>query len=480
VRRGGRRGMAPVTAGAVALVVTVVAVFFAFHKDVPFTHPYEMTAVFDNVAAIQVNSPVRIAGVNVGKVSKVEPAGRDSTAAAVTLKIDKEGLPIHRDAELKIRPRIFLEGNFFVDLRPGTPGSPALPAGGAIGPSQTSAPVQLDQVLGTLKSSTRRDLQKLIQGYGDALAGRPTAAEDSTQDPAVRGQTAAQSLNDALGHTPDSLRQSALVNQAFLGTRPNDLARLIGGSQRVAAALDRSEGNLKGLITNFNTTTGALAAEQSGLRGTLRALPRVLEAADPAFDRLNRAFPPTRAFARELVPGVRETPATIDASLPWIAQARALVRPSELGGLVGDLRPAVSDLATFTDGTVRFLPQADLFNRCALHNLLPTGDTVIKDGPLSTGVRNYREFFQSLVGLAGESQNFDGNGNYVRFSTGSGANTVASGPINGGEKLFANFPGNPLGTRPARPGSKPPQTRSSACYQQKAPDLNSARTGSGP
>ena len=32
--------------------------------------------------------------------------------------------------------------------------------------------------------------------------------------------------------------------------------------------------------------------------------------------RSTRAFPPTRAFAREILPGVRETPATIDAALP--------------------------------------------------------------------------------------------------------------------------------------------------------------------
>ena len=144
-----------------------VFVFFAFAKDIPFTKGYEMKAVFQNSSALQLNSPVRIAGVDVGKVSKVEPLGGDSTLTEVTMKIDKKGLPIHRDARLKIRPRIFLEGNFFVDVRPGTPGSPDLPDGGTIGQAQTSAPVQLDQVLGTLKTTARQDLQKLLQGYGD-------------------------------------------------------------------------------------------------------------------------------------------------------------------------------------------------------------------------------------------------------------------------------------------------------------------------
>ena len=472
--------MSPLRAGLIALLLLAVLTFFAFAKDIPFTRGYEMKAVFQNASALQLNSPVRVAGVDVGKVSKVEALGDNSTLTEVTMKIDEKGLPIHRDARLKIRPRIFLEGNFFVDVRPGTPSSPDLPDGGTIGPSQTAAPVQLDQVLGTLKATARQDLQKLLQGYGDSLSGQPTAAEDATQDPDTQGQTAGESLNDSLGDAPDALRQTAIVNQAFLGTDPDDLAKLIKGNQRVSAALVRSEGNLKDLITNFNATTGALASRQNDLRATIRELPRVLEAADPAFDKLNAAFPSTRAFAREIIPGVRETPATIEASLPWIAQTRALVRPSELGGAIGDLQPAVRDLASFTDGTVKFLPQADAFNRCALNNLLPTGDVVIKDGGLTTGVPNYQEFFQSLVGLSGESQNFDGNGNYVRFTTGGGDDTRSSGPINGGPQLFANFVRRPLGTRPARPARTPPIVRTRPCHTQKRPDLNSAKTGKGP
>ena len=469
--------MTPLRAGAIALLVLAVFTFFAFAKDIPFTRGYEMKAVFQNASALQLNSPVRIAGVDVGKVAKVEALGDDSSLTVVTMKIEKKGLPIHRDARLKIRPRIFLEGNFFVDVRPGTPGSPDLPDGGTIGPTQTAAPVQLDQVLGTLKATARQDLQKLLQGYGEALNGKPTAAEDATQDPDTRGQTAAESLNDSLGYAPDALRQSAIVNEALLGTRPKDLARLVKGNQKVAAALVRSEGNLKDLITNFNTTTGALASRQNDLRATLRELPQVLEAANPAFDELNAAFPNTRGFARDILPAVRQTPATIAASLPWIAQTRALVRPSELGGSIALLQPAVSDLAAFTDGSISFLPQADAFNRCALNNLLPTGDVVIRDGALSTGVPSYQEFFQSLVGLSGESQNFDGNGNYVRFTTGGGDITQASGAINGGAKLFANFIKQPLGTRPARPSRTPPIVRTSPCYKQKRPNLNSARTG---
>ena len=64
---------------------------------------------------------MRIAGVNVGKVVKVERMDGDSDMVKVTMEMKDEGLPIHKDATAKIRSRIFLEGNFFVELSPGTP-----------------------------------------------------------------------------------------------------------------------------------------------------------------------------------------------------------------------------------------------------------------------------------------------------------------------------------------------------------------------
>ena len=467
-------------AGLLAIGIILVLGFLAFTKDIPFTKPYQLKATFANAQSIGLRSPVRIAGVEVGKVSKIEPAAGDSEATVVTMKLEDSALPIHEDAQLKIRPRIFLEGNFFVDIKPGTSGKPALKDNATVPMAQTSAPVQIDEVLGALKSDARKDLQKLLQGYGEALAGEPEPGEDADQDKATRGETAGKSLNDSLRYSGDALRGSAIVNEALLGTELHDLSKLIAGGQKVSSALASREQQLKDLVTNLNVTTGAFAAREGDLRETVRRLPRVLEAARPALDNLNAAFPPTRAFAREIMPGVRETAATIDAAFPWVAQTRRLMSKAELQGLVNDLQPAVDDLAEFTDGTIRFLPQLDLVNRCALNNLLPTGDEVIQDGPFTTGIENYKEFFQSWVGLSGESQNFDGNGNYVRFQPGGGSQTVSTGQLPGVGSFFGNATAAPLGTRPKMPSRRPPYRRDIACYKNARPDLNSAAIGSGP
>jgi phospholipid/cholesterol/gamma-HCH transport system substrate-binding protein len=474
-----RSGMSRFAAGLVLIALVAVGVLLAF-GGVPFGSKYELKAVFKDTSNVGLRSPVRIAGVDVGKVTKVEPAGDESTASVVTMEIDDEGLPIHSDAQAKIRPRIFLEGNFFVDLQPGTPSADELDSGDAIPPSQTSSPVQLDEVLSALQSDARKDLQTVVQGYGEAVSGKPRPGEDATQDPDVKGETAAESGNDTLRYAPGALRGIAVVNEALLGTQPHDLSKLIAGGQKVSAALESREGELQSLIVNLNVTMAALASEQGSLRATIRQLPRLVNAATPAFDSLNAAFPPTRAFAREILPGVRETASTIDAAFPWVRQTRELVSPAELQGLVNDLQPGIDDLAQATDGTIDLLPQVDLVDRCLTENVLPTGDVVIEDPPLTTGVPNYKEFFQAMVGLSGEGQNFDGNGNYTRFQPGGGGQTVSTGNVGGQGRFFGNATAPILGTRPARPAKRPPYNRKAVCHKQALPNLNGARTGGGP
>jgi virulence factor Mce-like protein len=469
---GRRKPRSPVVIGLIALAVILVLVYLGWTKDIPFTQPYQVNAVFQSANSIRPGSPVRIAGVDVGKVKEIEPhEGTD--AAVVVLQIDDDGLPLHSDATAKIRPRIFLEGNFFVDLKTGSPSAPELEDGGTIKVTQTATPVQLDEVLTSLQSDTRQDLKDVLNSLAVALTSEPTAAENRDAHPSTRGETAAESFNDAYEDIPEAERSTAIVLDAFLGTEPGrDLARLIDGTARTTGALIRNENALRGLITNFNTTMAAFASESGNLRRSIRELPLTLTAANRAFASLNEAFPPTRAFAREIIPGVRETPATIEAALPWIDQARPLMGRNELGGVAAELSPASAELARLTDRALDLLPQTDLASKCARDVLLPTGDVVIQD-EFTTGVENYKEFFYTLVGLSGEGQNFDGNGMYVRFQTGGGAESLSLGSAssNTGE-LFGNAVAVPLGNRPFYPGRKPPYRPKVNCHTQTRPDLN--------
>jgi phospholipid/cholesterol/gamma-HCH transport system substrate-binding protein len=259
---------------ALILIVLVIAgTYLAWTKTLPFQSTYTLHAVFKNAANIRKDSPVRIAGVNVGKVESIKSvcdngltANCASNYSDVTFSVDSNGQPIHSDAQLQIRPRIFLEGNFFIDLSPGSPSSHSLSSGDTIPLTQTSTAVQLDQILTSLQAPDRANLQKLLEGYGTALTHKPTAADDATQDPLVQGKTAAEAIAQSFDYGQTAARDSAIVNEALQGTTEHDLSNLISAQARIFGALSGHESHLQGLITNFNTVTGALASQSDNLK----------------------------------------------------------------------------------------------------------------------------------------------------------------------------------------------------------------------
>ncbi len=178
-----------------------------------------------------------------------------------------------------------------MQVDPGSPSAPNVDSGGTIPVTQTSAPVQIDEVLSSLQADTRSNLQTLVKGYGDALNGKPLPAEDLDQVPAVRGLTAAQALNKSLDHSAQALRGSALVNQGLLGVDIHDLSRLVAGTQRVSAALNANEGVLQDFVVNFNRTTQAFANQQDNLQQSVALLGPVVAAGGPDLHRPQRVAP---------------------------------------------------------------------------------------------------------------------------------------------------------------------------------------------
>jgi phospholipid/cholesterol/gamma-HCH transport system substrate-binding protein len=473
--------MPPFRAGVIALVLVLVGAYFGFTKHVPFRHHYEIQAVFRNSNLVRPGSPVRISGVDVGKVVKVGRY-RHTNLAVVRMRIEDQGRPIHRDATFKIRPRLFLEGNFFVDVQPGTSAGSELPDGGLVPVTQTAAPVQLDQVLTALQSNTRGQLQQAVQGFGEGLNGKPTAADNADQDPMVRGLTGGQALNEALKTGPAALSGTAKVSDGLLGEQPHDLSRLIAGFARATQALADHEADLKSLVRDFNVTMATTAQHQDEVRATVARLGPTARNARGAFAHLLTAVPPTRRFSRDLAASITELPATIRAAGPWLTQAQALLSHAELGGLLDELSPATGDLARLADATKTFLPRIDAFNRCITNVILPTGNVKVDDGALSAGVENYKEFWYAMVGQNAEGQSFDGNGPFLRLQAAGGANTIETGQTNyaiaDGGPLFGNTTVPPLRTRPAYGNKLPPLNRSVPCYRQPVPDVNgSAATG---
>lgn len=474
------RGPAPWIVGLFVALLLAIGGYLAFAKQLPWSDAgYEVRATFDNAATLRATSPVRIAGVKVGEVTSVEASG---DAAEVTFTVSEEGQPIHTDAQVEIRPRLFLEGNFFLDLDPGSPSAPELDDDGEIPVSQTATAVQLDEVLTALQEPQRRGLQELLEGYGTGLTYQPTPEDDIDQDPSVRGETAAQSINDSFRFGGEAGRGSAQVNTALLGENPHDLSGLIRGQARLFGKLDSVDSELSDLITNFNGTVEAFAAESQNLSATIEELAPTLEQTSPSLARFSDALPPLRALAIELTPGIEELPETIALSRPWLAQTRALLRQDELGGLAPLLAQSSPGLAATAAATRPLFTEQTALARCTSQVLIPTGNVVI-DSPFSTGESNYREFLFSTVQLAGESQGFDGNGPYVRFQSGGGPQLVQSNNPGGGpgnSRIYANAIEVPDGVQPVLSPEPPPFRMEVPCAGNSIPAINGPAAAAGP
>jgi phospholipid/cholesterol/gamma-HCH transport system substrate-binding protein len=475
------KGPGPLFFGLVMIVLVVVGLWLAFTKTIPFTSPgYEVKATFSNAVNIAVGSPVRIAGINVGEVTERESKGNN---ALVTFSVDDEGRPIHEDASAQIRPRLFLEGNWFVDLDPGTPGSPEMPDDGNIPIARTSTSVQIGDVLRTLQLPQRANLQKLLIGLGEGLNREPTAEDDLTFEPDVQGLTGGESLNLAYRNGEVAARGTAIVNAAYLGKRPNDLGNLLRGLSRLTGTLNERGDDVQGFVRNFETFTGALAAESGNLSATIRELGPTLQTARVSLTNLNASLPALRGFAVAITPGINEIPRTIRVASPFTTQLKRLLTNRELGGLAKIAVRSTPASAKSINATLRLLPQIRNMGLCVAENLVPTGDQVIEDGEHGTGQKSSREILYSFVGSAGSTAGFDGNGPFIRVQPGGGPLSVKmDDPSEAGNPQFSPIYGSastpPLGTTPLETGA-PPLVGNELCHTQEVPDLNGPAAGPG-
>jgi phospholipid/cholesterol/gamma-HCH transport system substrate-binding protein len=438
VRPNEKKRMPNWAIGLVMVVVLAIGAYLAFSKELPWGDKFEVQAVFSSAQNIRPDSPVRIAGVDVGKVTEIEhlssaapelqaQTGGDPDSAAdqasgeqaavLTMELDESALPLHEDATMKLRPRLFLEGNYFVDLQPGSPNAPPVDDGFTFPVNQTSHSVALDQVLTTLQSDVRRNLQVFLDQFGNALIKHGGA----------------EGFRELYRTSPPAFKYTSQVNDALLGQQPGDLRGVIRGVDSVVRALGRDEVALQNLVSNLATVSGSFAAEDEALGRAVEQLPGVLEAAGPAFANLNASFPALRAFAREALPGVRSTPETLDVATPFIRQVRKLVSKRELRGLVADLRPTVPRLAKLAKETVPFLDQARALSSCANEVVLPWSmDTVEPIDPanqypetLDPRGRVFEEAFYGIGGIKSESRSGDANALYARVLGAGGLNTIA-------------------------------------------------------
>lgn len=443
------------------LAAIVLATYFAFHPSLPFRKHFELRAVVTSANQLRANSPVRIAGVDVGKVTGVDRGPGNTSTIVMTL--DRRALPLHRDASMRIRSRLFLEGGFYVELQPGSPNSPTVHSDWTMPLSQTATPVQLHQVLAVFDKTARGDIRTSIGTTAKGVFGG-----------------GAEGLRAAAPQLAPALRDAALATRALQGSSPKDLSRALGRSATLTQALAANPGALAGLVKAFNSTAATLADHDGNLAGAIRDLDSVLRTAPASMRDFDAALPETHRALVSLSRALPEAPSSLDRTLTAMSELNALVAPGAREVTVGSLATVFRDLPILTGRLAGMFPSAKQLSDCLRTHIIPTMQAQAPDGALSTGRPVWQDFVHALVGLAGASQDFDGNGFNARYMFGTGPELISTQDLPRVGKLIGSI-GAPLNSRPIPLGGGrvPPLRSDVSCSDQPVPKLATPAGSSG-
>ena len=382
---------------------------------------------------------------------------------------------------MKIRPRIFLEGNWFVELQPGSPSAPTFSSGATIPITQTSNPVQLDQVLDALNSDTRANLQKFLVGYGYALTRKPTPPKTPNRTPKSAALNAAQALNKTYHARPASLRGGAIVGQATSGgaaERPLAAGRRDRQSERGA---ERPRTGLERTVGNFNTSSRAFAEpvheplppRSRCCRARCRAIDRALTAlgmtaASPRARSRSRSDPRRQADAID-----DQRVAAVDRPGAGLARAERARRRCQ-GPRHGDAARSPSSSGRTApllqaNRSVQQVPDESLLpgrrtRSCRTGRTPPASKSTKNSSPLDRprGARPDLRRQRRDDALPGRRRR-----RHVPLGAGGDRRQLGERPA-----LIARAPLGPEGTRPAFPAEEPPYKPMVPCYTQAVPNFN--------
>jgi virulence factor Mce-like protein len=455
----GSRRTGDLIAGGALLAIVAALTLLSFGALAPVHPAYRLYALMRDANQLRPGSLVRIDGVDVGSVSAIDRAPHGATRAAMDLT--STALPLHSDATLRIRPRTFLEGGFYVDLSPGSPSAPTLRAGATLPLAATTAPVQLSQVLSTFTAPYRAGMQHILAETATGLGG-------------------ANALRTLAPQLTPTLRDAAWIAQAARGTEPHDLSLLIRSTASVTGALSANDQELVELVSGLRTTAAALTARPGALGDTVAELDALLREAPPALTALDGALPALERFSVAADPAVRQAPPLIAGLNTAVSQFGGLVAPPERGRVVASLRASLVQLPTLLTRLGSAFPPLEPSAQCLVDRIVPVFDQPVPDGSLSTGRPSWQDLLHGLVGLAGTGQDFDGNGFWQRYLSGGGTQTVSL-PVPGG--LIGTMPGpSPImGARPVwlGPDSLPPLNPEAPCAAQPLARLTSTTAPGG-
>ncbi len=315
---------------------------------------YRVNASFVGATALSVEADVRISGVPVGKVKKIEP-DRESGRSDVEMEIRSRYAPLPADVRAQLRQKTLL-GETYVELTPGSAKGRKLPERGRIPVSQVMPSVQLDEIFRAFDPRTRKAFQSWMEQSAIGIQGR------------------GKDISDALGNLGPFAEETAEVVD-ILDRQESAVTQLISNTGVVFEALTERDTQLRDMIVNLETvfrTTGerdqqlqeaftVLPTFQRESRETLARLETFARDTDPLVSQLRpaaRQLSPTLQDLERLAPDLRRLFRDLD---PLIKASRTGFPAAQR--LLDDLKPVLQQLDPALDQVIPILQYLKPFRR---------------------------------------------------------------------------------------------------------------------
>ena len=354
---------------AISCFALALFLWLAFGGAIPLKpEGYRFTMPVDEASQLAVESDVRISGVSVGAVRRVELDADDQATA--TIELEAAYAPIPSDTRAILRQKTLL-GETYIELTPGSEEAEPLPEDGTLATAQVSDTVQLDEIFRTFDAPTRAAFESWMQGQAAALRGRgdDLSVTIASLDPFAREADRALRLLDS---------QEQAVSGFF------------DSSGEVFEALSERRGQLRGLIENSATVFETTARRNRELAEAFTIFPTFLRESRATLARLEQFAVDSDPVVTALRPAAREITPTF-TSLAQLAP--------ELGSFLSSLRTTI-DRAPAGFAALRRLLDDDLppiLER--LDGFLPSLNSILE------GVRMYRREVTAFLANAAAATN---------------------------------------------------------------------------